>query len=78
MNIEETDMPNNESKTEAPYIGQTMRDLEERLSPKIEEAKEQLAQVNTRLKGFIRENPGTTLLCAVGVGYVIGKLASRR
>ena len=51
---------------------------EDRFAPRIEEAKEQLSAVNTKLKGFIRENPGTSLLAAVGIGYLIGKLASRR
>jgi len=80
MTVEENEMPKTESNRdeETPYIGETMRDLEERLAPKIEEAKAQLNQVNNRLKGFIRENPGTSLMCAIGVGYVIGKLASRR
>jgi ElaB/YqjD/DUF883 family membrane-anchored ribosome-binding protein len=54
------------------------RDLEDRFAPKFEEAKEQLALVNNRVKGFIRENPGTSLLCALGIGYLIGKLASRK
>ena len=76
MSTEETE----KSKVEGnpPYLGATMRDLESRFAPKIEEAKEQLNVMNTRLKGFIRENPGTTLFAAVGVGYLIGKLASRR
>ena len=78
MSVEEN-MPKTDSqKTEPPYIGDAMRDLEERFAPKIEEAKEQISQLNVRLKGFIRENPGTSLLVAVGAGYLIGRLASRR
>lgn len=62
---------------EAPYLGDAVRDLEARFAPKIEEAKEQLSLANVRVKGFIRQNPGTTLLCALGIGYLIGKMASR-
>ncbi|GEM_PF-1604078 len=65
------------SEAEAPYLGDAVRDLEDRFAPRIEEAKEQLQHFNTRAQSFIRENPGTTLLAALGVGYLIGKLASR-
>jgi hypothetical protein len=64
--------------TGAPYLGDAVRDLEDRFAPRIEEAKEQLNLVNIRVQGFIRQNPGTSLLCAVGLGYLIGKLASRK
>lgn len=74
MNVEETTAGHDEG--EAPQ--QTLRDLEERFAPKIEEAKQQLGAINERVKGFIRENPGTSLLAAAGLGYLIGKLASRR
>ncbi len=53
-------------------------DVAERLAPKIEEAQEQLMALNERVKGFIKANPGTTLLGAVALGFVIGRLASRR
>lgn len=75
MSINETEAK--EDGHQAPYLGDTVRNLEERFAPKIEEAKEQFGLFNQRAKGFIRENPGTTLLCAVGIGYLIGKLASR-
>ena len=87
MSIEETagknDLPGQQGQQtgqqhgQAPYLGDTMRELEDRFAPRIEEAKEQFGLMNERVKGFIRENPGTTLICAVGVGYLIGKLASR-
>jgi ElaB/YqjD/DUF883 family membrane-anchored ribosome-binding protein len=65
-------------REEAPYIGEALHDLEDRFAPKIEEAKQQLNAINGKVKGFIRENPGTTLLAAVGIGYLIGRMASRR
>ena len=52
--------------------------LDERLAPRIAEAKAELVRLNGRVTGFIRENPALSLLCAVGVGFVIGKLASRK
>jgi ElaB/YqjD/DUF883 family membrane-anchored ribosome-binding protein len=78
MSVEETEGQNRKAPHQAPYLGDAVRDLEERFAPRIEEAKEQLNLVNTRVKGFIRENPGTTLLCALGVGYLFGKLVSRK
>jgi ElaB/YqjD/DUF883 family membrane-anchored ribosome-binding protein len=78
MSIDENEAQQSQPETGAPYLGDAVRDLEERFAPRIEEAKEQFNQLNVRVKGFIRENPGTTLLCAVGVGYLIGKLASRK
>ena len=53
-------------------------DVAERLAPKIEEAQQQLLALNERVKGFIKANPGTTLLGAVALGFVIGRLASRK
>ena len=76
MSVDETEPQ--KQQAEAPYLGDAVRDLEARFAPRIEEAKEQLNLVNVRVKGFIRQNPGTTLLCALGVGYLIGKLASRK
>ena len=53
-------------------------DVSERLAPKIEEAQAQLAAVNNRVKGLIRAYPGATLLGVAGLGFIIGRLASRK
>ena len=66
--------PNGTSADDEGPLG----DVAERLAPKIEEAQEQLMALNERVKGFIKENPGTTLLGAVALGFVIGRLASRK
>lgn len=52
--------------------------LIDRLGPRIEEAKAQLSEINEKVKGFIRKNPGASLLGAVAIGYLVGKWASRR
>lgn len=54
------------------------RELQERIVPQIEEARRNLVDLNTRTISFIRANPGTCLIGAVAVGFIIGKLASRR
>lgn len=55
-----------------------LEDLHERLAPKLEEAQQQLAQMNEKVKKFVRENPGTCLLGAAALGFLVGKWASRR
>jgi ElaB/YqjD/DUF883 family membrane-anchored ribosome-binding protein len=54
------------------------RELQERIVPQIEEARRNLVDLNSRTIAFIRANPGTCLIGAVAVGFLIGKLASRR
>ncbi len=55
-----------------------MRDLQERLGPQFEQAQAQLMEVNERMKDFIRRNPGSVLLGAAAIGFLVGKWASRR
>ncbi len=54
------------------------RELQERIVPQLDEARRNLVDLNTRTIAFIRANPGTCLVGAVAVGFLIGKLASRR
>ena len=54
------------------------RELQERLGPQLEQARQNLSDLNRRVTAFIRENPGTCLLGAVALGFIVGKLASRR
>ena len=54
------------------------RQLQENLLPQLDEARRNLEDMNTRVAGFIRANPGTCLLGAVAVGFIIGRIASRR
>lgn len=53
-------------------------EVSERLAPKIEEAQAQLGVLNGRVKGFIKQNPGAVLLGAAGLGFIVGRLASRK
>lgn len=55
-----------------------LRDLHERLGPQLEQAQAQLSELNERVKTFIKKNPGSTLLGAAALGFLVGKLASRR
>jgi hypothetical protein len=54
------------------------RELQARVAPQIEQARQTLSDLNVKVSGFIRQNPGTCLLGALAFGYVFGKLVSRR
>lgn len=56
----------------------TARELGERVRPQIENAKRRLTSMNESATDYIKENPGKCLLGALAVGYLIGKIASRR
>ena len=46
--------------------------------PQLDEARRNLEDLNTRAVSFIRANPGTCLLGAVALGFLVGRIASRR
>jgi hypothetical protein len=52
------------------------RHLQDQL-PNVDEARENLLEMNRQVVGFIKENPGTCLLGALAVGFIVGKIASR-
>lgn len=57
---------------------QTMKAVEERLGPRLQEAQAQLKSVNTQMKAFVRKNPVVSLAGAIAVGFLVGKWASRK
>ncbi len=54
------------------------RQFQDRVVPQIDEARQNLVDLNDRVVNFIRANPGTCLLGAVAVGFLVGRIASRR
>jgi ElaB/YqjD/DUF883 family membrane-anchored ribosome-binding protein len=54
-----------------------LRELGEQMGPRLEEAKERLRDANERAIAFIKERPGTCLLAALALGFVIGRMVSR-
>ncbi len=59
-------------------LSSAMEALEQRLGPQLEQVRQTMDQLNQRARQVVRERPGTSLLLAVGVGFLIGRLASRR
>ena len=58
-------------------IEETAREIGERVRPQIEDAKRRLSSMNNKAIAFIKENPGTCLVGAVALGYLIGTIARR-
>jgi ElaB/YqjD/DUF883 family membrane-anchored ribosome-binding protein len=53
-------------------------DLEERLGPQIELVRDRLSTYGERAVQLLRTYPGTSLVVALGAGFLLGRLASRR
>jgi hypothetical protein len=54
--------------------GSVGRDLERQAEERIEDLRVRFDELNERLTGFIRERPGTSLLVALGAGFLIGRM----
>jgi len=70
---------------ESTDLRERARDVQERIEEgfhemeaRYDDARNQLRTLNDQAVEFIRENPALCVAGAVGVGYLIGKLARRR
>lgn len=45
---------------------------------RIEELKERMVSLNDRAEGFIKEHPVACLMGALGLGYIVARIARRR
>jgi hypothetical protein len=62
---------------DATTVQQTIKEQQARLERGLDQARDELADVNERVVDVIRRRPGTCLLFALAAGFVIGRLASR-
>lgn len=62
----------------APELPEGLKELQEKYAPQLEDAMERLTEANEQVKTFIRKNPGTVLLGAAAVGFLVGRWAARR
>lgn len=60
------------------HFDDATHELQDKFGPQLEQARQNLSELNRRVTSFIKENPGTCLLGALAVGFVVGKIASRR
>jgi len=58
-------------------LQQTVKEQQARLEHGLEQAREELEDLNQRVVDVIKRRPGTCLLLALAAGFVIGRLASR-
>jgi ElaB/YqjD/DUF883 family membrane-anchored ribosome-binding protein len=61
-----------------PGLEDTLKAVEERLGPRLQEAQAQLKSLNEQVKTFVRKNPGVALAGAIAVGFLVGRWASRK
>jgi hypothetical protein len=59
-------------------VGTELRDLGARIGPQIEEAKRRLRSINSQATQVISDHPAACLLGALGLGYLIARLARRQ
>jgi ElaB/YqjD/DUF883 family membrane-anchored ribosome-binding protein len=52
-------------------------DIREAATAKLEDVREWSADALDRVESFVRERPATALLCAVGAGFIFGRLIRR-
>lgn len=45
---------------------------------RLEELKQRLLSLNDQAKGFIKEHPAACLMGALGLGYLVARIARRR
>jgi hypothetical protein len=58
-------------------VEKNLSELGDRVRPQIEEAKRRLQALNNQASSVIKEHPALCLLGAVGLGYLIARLARR-
>jgi ElaB/YqjD/DUF883 family membrane-anchored ribosome-binding protein len=61
----------------ADVLQEKGRELHERFTPELENAKRELDSLNDQVVGFIKRRPVTSLVIALTAGFVIGRIASR-
>jgi ElaB/YqjD/DUF883 family membrane-anchored ribosome-binding protein len=67
-------MATEESREEAESMLQEVRG---RVADQVEDLREWAESADAAVRKFARERPFVALACAVGVGFLIGRLASR-
>jgi hypothetical protein len=58
-------------------IDEKMNDIAKQVRPQLEDAQRRLASLNQQATAFIKEHPVACLVGAVGLGYLIARLARR-
>jgi hypothetical protein len=59
-------------------VGKELSQLGDRIAPQLEDAKRRLRSVNSEAARVIKEHPTACLLAALGLGYLIARVARRQ
>jgi ElaB/YqjD/DUF883 family membrane-anchored ribosome-binding protein len=70
-------MATNGSKDVAEGARETMRQVQGKLSDGFEDFRGYWEVADSTMREFAREKPLLAIVCAAGVGFLIGRLASR-
>jgi hypothetical protein len=62
---------------DAQTLQQAVKDKQARLEEGLEQAKDELSDLNQRLIDVIKRRPGTCLVLALGAGFILGRMVSR-
>ena len=63
---------------EQQSLGTNLNDLGDRLGPQIEDAKRRLRSMNSQATQLIKDHPAACLLAALGLGYLVARIARRQ
>jgi ElaB/YqjD/DUF883 family membrane-anchored ribosome-binding protein len=70
-------MATNGSKDVATGAKDAMREVQGRVTQGLEDARGYLDTADSTIRDFAREKPLLAIACAVGLGFLIGRLAAR-
>jgi len=73
----DSESPERES-ARSDELERDLADRYEELEESYDRAREALEEYNRRAIDFVREHPGICIAGALGAGYIVGRLASRR
>jgi hypothetical protein len=57
--------------------GRMGADVQDEAKQKLEQLQAWSGQILDRVEVFVRDRPGTAVLCAIGVGFLVGRLVRR-
>jgi ElaB/YqjD/DUF883 family membrane-anchored ribosome-binding protein len=70
-------MATNGSRDVAAGAREALREVQGKVEAGVEDLRGYAESADTTIRGFARERPLLAIACALGVGFVIGRLASR-
>jgi ElaB/YqjD/DUF883 family membrane-anchored ribosome-binding protein len=70
-------MPTNGSRDLTGGARDTLRNLQGRMSEGMDELRDYAGSADAAVRKLARERPLLTIACAAGIGFLIGRLASR-